>query len=219
MPDTELDDLEAELAGASSPEKQKRLSPAEWEQVKLYWEMGTHSLSQLADEFGIRADTIQKRLKADGIEKGARAHEVASATRESAKNELAEQAAENLKRVHSTKDDHYKWAEALAKLLMSEIVDAKQTGTAIGARDANITTLGKAAKTLEVLRKERYAILNLNKDDGDPDEMPELIISELNEEQIRDIQDAMRGVSVEDSLDISALESTGVVSEGEDSVD
>lgn len=219
MADTDLEDLEAELADASEETKQKRLSPAQWEQVKLYWEMGTHTLAQLSTEFGIRADTIQRRLKADGVEKGAKAHEVASATKDAAQDELAKQAAENLQRIHSTKDDHYKWAEAIAKLVMAEIIDAKTSKSAISLKDANITALGKAAKTLEVLRKERYAILNLDKDDGDPDEMPELIISELSEDQIKEIQDAMRGVQSGEGMDLSALEDDSVVNEGENLVD
>lgn len=215
--DKEIAALEGELED-EAPVKSKRLTPAEWERLKLLWEMGNHTLSKLSEEFGIRADTIQRRLSADSVQKGARAHEIAQESEDAVKDELAAQATEDLRRVHATKNDHYKWAEALAKLVMGEIVEAKNAKTAIGMRDANITTLGKAAKTLEVLRKERYALLNLDKEDGDPDDIPELLVAEMTEEQIKDLQASMRGVSSSpvDDLDLSALDNSDIVEEGSD---
>lgn len=195
---SDIEDLEAEIEGKTS--KQKRLSLAEWEQVKLLWEYGNHTLAELSDQFGIRSDTIQRRLKDEGIEKGAKAHEVANATATAMHDEMAKQAAENMKRIVETKNDHYRYAEALARMTMAEVVEAKNSRQALSTKDANLAALNKAAKTLEVLRKERWVLLGLDREDGDPEDMDELLISELSQEQIDAMQAEMRGLEYTDPL-------------------
>lgn len=215
MSETDIDDLEAALSDTAA--KSKRLTPAEWEQVKTLWEFGNHTLAQLAAQFGIRADTIQRRLKDDGVEKGARAHEAAQPGLSEVEDRLAKEAAENVRRINETKNDHYRFAEALAKMTMQEIINARTSKHEIGTKNGNITTLGKAAKTLEILRKERYSILGLDREDGDPDEMDELLISELSEDQIRQMQAEMRSVEYVDPLEgLDDLSGSPIVIEGED---
>ena len=211
---SDIEDLEAELEKPA--EKQKRLSPTEWEQLKLLWEYGDHTLTDLSDQFGIRPDTIQRRLKEDGIEKGARAHEVKNATATAMHEEMAKQAAENMKRVVETRNDHYRYAEALAKMTMSEVVEAKNSRQAIATKDANLAALNKAAKTLEVLRKERWILLGLDREDGDPEDMDELLISELSQEQIDAMQAEMRGFEYQDPLSDLSEDKDYVEETGED---
>lgn len=183
--DKDDSDLDTELEAAAPS---KRLSVAEWEQVKTMWEMGTATLAELSRNFGVRADTIQKRLKAEGIQKGARAGEVGAAVGE----EIANQAVVNTRRINQTKEDHYSYAEALAKMTMNEIISARRDRKPLAQVDANIAALNKAAKTLQILRSERYALLGLDKEDGDPDDIPELLISELTPEHIIEIQARLR---------------------------
>lgn len=195
-------DVEALEEGLDeAPAKQKRLTPAEWEQVKLLWEYGNHTLADLSKQFGIRPDTIQRRLKDDNVEKGARAHEIQAAASDAVHEEIAKQAAENVKRITETRNDHYRYAEALARMTMAEIVSAKSAGAAFSTKDANIAALGKAAKTLEILRKERWVILGLDREDGDPEDMDELMISELSPQQIEAMQAEMRGLEYTDPLE------------------
>lgn len=211
---SEIEELEKELE--ETPSKQKRLTPAEWERVKILWEYGNHTLAELSKEFGIRLDTIQRRLKDDGIEKGARAHEVKAATSEAAHDEMARQAADNVKRINETRNDHYRYAEALARMTMAEIVDAKNSKMALSTKDANLGALNKAAKTLEVLRKERWVLLGLDREDGDPEDMDELMISELSPQQIAAMQAEMRELDYKDPLG-DLIDDEGVVEEtGED---
>tara|TARA_R110000851_G_scaffold59347_11_gene137434 strand:- start:21583 stop:22233 length:651 start_codon:yes stop_codon:yes gene_type:complete len=213
MPDKmDIEDIEADLDDVSS--KHKRLNPAEWGQVKLLWEYGSHTLAQLSDKFGIRPDTIQRRLKDDGVSKGSKAHEVQEVQETAMHEEMAKQAAENTRRIVETRDTHYRYAEALARMTMSEVIKAKTDKRAMSTVDGNLAALNKAAKTLEVIRKERWVILGLDKEDGDPEDMDELLISELSQDQIDAMQREMRGLEYKDPLmdlevDKDFIEETG----------
>ncbi|MDX5412769.1 MAG: MarR family transcriptional regulator [Rhodobacterales bacterium] len=202
----------------SKPES-KRLSPAEWEALKLLWEYGNHTLADLSEKFGIRKDSIHDRLKRDGVQKGARAHEVGSMVADAENEEIARQAAETSKRIHATKNDHYNWAEAIGKLVMQELLDAKKTNKPVGLKNDNLSALNKAAKTLETIRKERYTILGLDTELGDPDDVDEMIVTELTEEQVTAMQRQMRGigemVSDLDMEELTDFDDDGIVIEGE----
>lgn len=216
----DIDDLEAELDETDTSKSSKRLKPHEWAQIRRIWAQGTHSLQQIADQFDVRKDTLQKRLKQDGIEKGSRAHEITETIDSSVEEEMARQAAENTRRINDTKNNHYLFAEALAKLAMNEVMTAKNERRAFSTIDGNITALNKTAKTLEILRKERYALLGLDREDGDPEDMDELIISELSEDQIAKLQAEMRGLespnSVDDMFELDDGDSDIIEETGED---
>lgn len=182
----DLGALEDEIESDPSPSA-KRLSPADWAQIKEFWELGTHSLQQLSDMFGIRRGSIHEKLKRDGVQKGSRAAEVAAM----ANSKVEEEAEKRVKRISETKEQHYQWSEALGKLVMNTVINAKNNGRLMTA-DPDLTALNKAAKTLEVVRKERWAILGLDKEDGDPEDIPEFMISELTAEQIAELHASMR---------------------------
>lgn len=215
-----VEDLEKELE--ETPKSSgNRLTALQWEEVKTLWELGANSLSQLSAKYGVRADTLQKRLKDAGVEKGAKAHLLAEAatdaTVSAAKDEASERAILHTQRINETKDAHYRYAEALAKLVMEEIISAKRDSKAFALVDNNIAALGKAAKSLQILRSERFVLLGLDKEDADPDDMPELLVTELTPEMIEQMQREMRGGATSDYSDLESLtrESDDVVEEGE----
>lgn len=188
MSDDDISDLEKELEGASEPPKPRRLTPAEWEQIKKLWEFGTVTLGDLEARFGIRKDTIQKRLKEEGIVKGSRAHEIG----EAAEAEIVDTAVQTTRRIQETKEAHYRYAEALSKIVMQEVVNTRKAGRPLVSIDGNLAALNKAARTLEVLRRERYKLLGLDQEDASPDEMPEMLVSEMTGDMIAEMQRKMR---------------------------
>jgi len=194
-----------------------RLTLSDWEQIRSLWELGTATLVQLAEQFGIRSDTIHRRLSKMGAVKGSRAHEISNAIGNGVNDEAALQAMEATKRINETKDDHYRWAEAIGKMTMQELIDAKKAGRVIATADANLGALHKAAKTLETIRLEPIILLGLDKEDGDPDEMPELLISELTPEMIETMQASMRGLEIDDldGLDVLTNSSEDTIEEDE----
>ena len=125
-------------------------------------------------------------------------------------DEMAKQAAENVKRIVETRNDHYRFAEVLARMTMGEIIAAKNAKQAFATKDANLAAL-------EVLRKERWVILGLDREDGDPEDMDELMITELSQEQIDAMQAEMRGLEYSDPMDSLSDDDNDVVDEeGED---
>jgi transposase-like protein len=175
------------MSSEEDSSKLKRLTDAEWAQVKTIWELGTMSLQEIADKYGVARQTLWRRLKDAGIERGSRAHESAQPI----EDEAARIAQITAKRVTETRESHYSFAEALSKMVMDAVLRARKEGRAISSADPDLAALNKAIKGLEVLRKERYAILGLDREDGDPNEEPELLISEMTPEMIQSVQDQL----------------------------
>lgn len=196
----DLEALEGELdaaGGDAGRVDRARLTDAEWERVKALWESGTVKLRELAEEFGVRIDSLQKRLKAEGVVKGARAYEQGEAVREKVKSDAERQ----VERIGHTKEQHYQYTEALAKLTMQTVLDARSGHKSFGSVDADLAALGKAMKVIALARQERYALLGLDKEDANPDELPELLVSELTPDQIEKIRRGMEQNHVDDGLD------------------
>lgn len=162
----------------------KHLTPAEWAEAKTLWELGKATLPELSERFGIRPETLSRKFAAEGIVKGAKAKEVESAVKE----EALDEATIVMRRIRETKEDHYTWSSVIAKLTMQTIVKAQSAGTAIAATGADLKALNNAMRILAKAREERWVVLGLDKESGDPEELPELMVSVLTPEQIEEIQ-------------------------------
>lgn len=196
---------------SSEEEFKKRLTDAEYEQAKTLYELGAKSLQDIADMFGVSRQTLWRKFKDNGVERGSRAHE----TTEVIEDEIAKQAEILAKRVTETRENHYVYADTLAKLVMTTIMKTRQEGRSIATADGELAALNKAIKGLEVLRKERYSLLGLDRDDGDPNEEPELLISEMTDDMIEAVR---AGLSTQaDNLDgiDELLDSIEIVDETE----
>lgn len=197
-----VDDLEENSDGLSVPvsaaSHTSAISKKAFLEAKDLWESGKHTLNDIAAKIGVPAPTLQRALRAAGSRKGSRAVVIAGEEKsvEARIDEL------QVRRIGETKEQHYSYAEALAKLTIDVVVTAKRNGLRFSTIDRDIAALGKAAKTMEVLRKERYAILGLDRDDmADPEDTPELMVSELTAEQIQEIRAQIeQGLVDEDDL-------------------
>lgn len=154
------------------------------------WESGDFIYEDLVKRFGKAASTFERHFKKHGIVKGAKA----AATKKKVEEKLASAAVDEVTvmavRVKETKEEHYKMAAALAKLTWNEILKTKQDGSPVAVALNNIKTLDAAMNVLTKARQERWAVLGLDRPDAvDPDELPELVISELTEEQIKELRD------------------------------
>jgi transposase-like protein len=157
----------------------RRLNREEWSEAVVLWESGQYSLSEIAGRYGIRADGLQRRFKAHGIKKGKWIASVAEGG--GTKADLLR------RRIEETKTAHYQYAAALAKLAMVKIVECHQKGHRYATINKDIRVLYQAAKTLAIIRRERYALLALD-EKGTDDEMPEFLLTELSAEQIEEIR-------------------------------
>jgi len=180
--------------------KYKTLTPLEYGKAKRLYELGSSTLTELAEQFGVKPQSLHERFGRDGVVKGSRVAEVL----EKMDTAISNEAEVSARRITETKEQHYKYAEAIAKMTMQSIINARSNGKAISTADADISALGKAAKALEITRRERYTLLGLDSDGIDPNEIDEILITEMTQEQIADLQAAATAIT-DNSEGIDAL--------------
>lgn len=167
----------------------KHLTAPEWAEACELWRSGSVTLNDLAHRFGKAAETFSRKFKAEGIVKGERVAEMQQQVQATVKKQINDDAAILAKRIRDTKEQHYAMAEGLSKLTWNEITQARQNNQPMAVAQNNLKALQTAAQTLKALREERWAILGLdNPDQITDDELPELVISELTQEQIMELQ-------------------------------
>lgn len=175
---------------AETEEKVRNLTARQWREAEAMWKSGDFTYEDLVKKFGKFKSTFERHFKKNKIKKG----ENADATKRQVEEKLAaaavNEATVTAVRIRETKEDHYKMASAIAKLTWNEILKTKQDGVPIAIAMNNIKTLDVAMGVLSKARTERWAVLGLDRPDAvDPDELPELIISELTDAQVKELRD------------------------------
>lgn len=205
--DAALDDEDAGDAG-------RRLTPAEWAQIKDLWELGTADATEICARFKIKPDTLAKRIKRAGIRRGSRAHEVAkantNATVKAAEKTAEELTAERKQKIEKTKSEHLQWTEILARQAMALIAKAKQEDRPFSTEDKNLKALERAMKIVVAARDERFTLLDAH-DEVDDRELPQLVIRDLTEAEIKARRDAQEADDAEilDETDDAAIAALG----------
>jgi hypothetical protein len=201
--------------------KARILTAKQWREAEAMWESGDFIYDDLVKKFGKSVSTFERHFKKNGIVKGAKA----AATKKKVEEKLAaaavDEAAVMAVRIRETKEEHYKMASALAKLTWNEILKTKQDGVPVAVALNNIKTLHAAMDVLHKARIERWAVLGLDRPDAvDPDELPELVIAELTDEQIKELRDRDDALLEDDTPthqgDGGSDDDNGVVEEGDD---
>lgn len=205
--DAALDDEDAGDAG-------RRLTPAEWAQIKDLWELGTADATEICARFKIKPDTLAKRIKRAGIRRGSRAHEVAkantAATVKATEKTAEELTAERKVKIEKTKSEHLQWTEILARQAMALIAKAKQEDRPFSTEDKNLKALERAMKIVVAARDERFTLLDAH-DEVDDRELPQLVIRDLTEAEIKARRDAQEADDAEilDETDDAAIAALG----------
>lgn len=201
-----------------------RLTEAQWLEVcQLRGE--DWSLPRLEEKFGISQAALSAGLKRRGVERGdamkARAAAVktaaTSATVTAAVAAAKSFADQRLERIEETKENHYKWADTLAKLAMKEIIDASTKKLPFSTVDANLRALRRAVAILNVARIERFEILDAMKH-IDEDELPELHIENYTDDELKMISKRSAEGDELDRLEMPeiSIPDTEVVVEGDE---
>jgi hypothetical protein len=195
----------------SAPAKpaRRRLTLKQWAEAEAMWESGNSIYDDLVAKFGGHVSTFERHFKRRGIVKGAKAAVVKKKVEQKLAAIAEGDAVVTAQRIRETKEDHYKFSVALARLAWNEIVVAREKKAPISVAMANLKALNMAMNVFKKTREERYSVLGLDRPDAiDVDELPELVISELTAAEV----DALRA---RDHLDIDGLEGA-VVATGDD---
>lgn len=168
----------------------RRLTPAQWAEVEAQWAAGTVTYEDLVAKYGCAMSTFERHFKKRKIGKGT----AAAATRKAVEDRLVaasiDEATILAARIKETKEQHYTMASNLGKLVWNELLEAKKAGAPMASAINNLKALDLAAAALKKVREERWAVLGLDRPDAvDPDEVPELQITELTADQIQALRD------------------------------
>jgi hypothetical protein len=196
----------------------KRLTDAQWKEIRDKFELGQARGGKLAQEYGVSAMAISKHFRKHGVVFGSRAHEL-NAPKASAPVATQTFAEKRDKRIEDTKEQAYQGAQAL-HLAMMKIMKESMTpgGSSFSTHQNSVKTLRGLAAILKDTTEIRYKVLDADSH-VDENDMPILPIEVLTDEEIED----MRNADLEDdgsemeAPDMSSiLESDGdeVVEEG-----
>lgn len=191
------------VQGPKTRKPKAHITLAQWEEIKAAWEMGTKTLSQLSQEYGIRPDSLCTKLKRAGVKKGARAHEIGEAARQA----TISQGELNAQRAVSVREQVFQYSDAIAKLTMKKVVDKSKDNTpgALEAIEGDIKVLHRAMDTIAKSRNERWIVLGLDKMELGDDDLPALVIGEMTADQIAEVQAELE--TVRDGLEEDEAES------------
>lgn len=166
----------------------KRLTPTEWGQIEEMWASGDFTLVDLATTFGANASYLSSALSKRGVEKGSKAEIYAEAAKDETAKEMISDAASNIKRIKDSKDEHYKYATAIAKLIFSVIAKAISEKTPLASVKDDVATLKLAMAGIQLARADRWAITGLDREPDAGDEIPVLPIEEFTQLELDEIE-------------------------------
>jgi hypothetical protein len=180
---------------AVKKKKASELTKFDYYQAKELFEMGAMKLDDLAKRYNVDKQSLSLRFSRDGIIEGIRLNEAMRHEPAALDDDIDIIMA----RAKDTKDEHYKWSTLLSKLAMRKIHKAEtgENGYDYETAEQEIRTISLAMKVTGEGRKERYAVLGLDKEDLLTNDLPELEISEMTEaevigvkrEQVKKLQD------------------------------
>ena len=136
----------------------------------------------------MNASYLSNALSKRGIEKGSKADIYIEKAQEEIQEEMLSEAAQNIRRIHESKGEHYKYARTIAKLIFTKIAQAVQNKQPISDVKDEILTLKNAMAALESARASRWAITGLDREPDAGDEIPVLPIEEFTDEEIEQLQ-------------------------------
>ncbi|KLV10201.1 DNA-binding protein [Photobacterium ganghwense] len=184
-------------------EKKRILTPSEWIELEVMWASGEYTLAALSEKSGMRPETLSRRFKARGVEKGSAA--TADAVREAVKEKMIDKSVERANLIASRQESYDKWAYNLGALVMKEVAEGARSHGGIGSAEESIKALQRASAALAKCYEVSHKALRMDDRDVRDDELPELMFAELTQEQVLELRKAQTG-DAEDIVDLDELE-------------
>lgn len=183
-----------------SSTKRVTLNTAKKAEAIAIWQAGTMTLTELAKKYKVNERTLSRLFEREGVKKNDNEETTKKLVEEAVENSIKKDAVIYAERVKATKEDHYKMANTLAKLIFSKLITIEKEGKSAGSISGDLKSYHLAVASLKILREERYATLGIRPDDAGEDRpLPDLIVQELTVEDIREMS---KGNMVnEDDLD------------------
>jgi hypothetical protein len=168
-------------------------------EIILMWKSGQFTLDQIATRVGAHRNTIVRLIKVAGVKKGQDSAAILAKAKERLEQEQQSEAEEVAKRIKETRNSAYKLLDVVDKMIAIEITEARKEKAHIGTRINNMKALNIASDTVLKNWRGRAEILGIADKAPDDADLPSLEITEMTNEQIREMQQRQAAFD-EDSL-------------------
>ncbi len=179
-------------------EAKKRMSPAQWAEARAMWASGEFNLDQISEKYGVTRETLSRRFNKDGVKKGE------AAIDKKIEAEIIDKAVKNVdkwtERGEQARESHFKALDMLHKMTVKTLVDA-QRGKGLFTAQPDLKALQMGATTLGLIRQHQWAVIGLDKELGEEDDIPELLVRSLTPDEVQRIR-SMQGQLPEDDIEI-----------------
>ncbi len=176
----------------SDPVKKKKgvrhLDPKRRSDIISMWKSGQFTLEQIAARVGTHKTTVVRIIKVSGAKKGETAEIILAKAKEKLEIEQQSEVEAQIKRIKETRNSAYKMLDAFEKLVAVEITTARNSKQEIGTRINNFKTLHIGADIILKSWRGRAEILGIADQKPDDMDIPDLNITEMTNEQIREMQ-------------------------------
>jgi NACalpha-BTF3-like transcription factor len=185
----------------AAPIRRVVLNTAKKAEAIAFWKAGTMTLEELSKKYKVNVRTLSRLFERVGAKKNDTGDITKKIVETAVENSLINDANIYAQRVKDTKEEHYKMATTLAKLIYAKVITQQKENKAMGAIAGDIKTLHLAIMAIKVSREERYATLGIHADDVAEDRpLPDLIVQELTAEDIREM--SKDNMVTDDDLDL-----------------
>lgn len=180
------------------------LTPRDWAEIEELWSMGEVTLDDLSKRYKVSTTHLSRTLSERGVKKGSKAAEIQAQIKERVHEQQMSNTVEMLRRIEETKEEHYKYAQTLSKLIFKLIAKQIQEKRSVSAIKDDIKTLRDSLQALQIARNERWAVLGLDKDADTGQESTTLIVQEMTAQDVEEVRDRYRKSSLAD--DVASVE-------------
>lgn len=154
------------------------------------WRNGDTTLPDLAKQFGMSTRTFTRLFSEAGVEKGEAKAEIQKAVEEELRKRSATKVGVIASRIEETREEHYRMASGLTKLMWAKIVETRTNKEAISTAMNDIKTIKEALSALAMAQEQRFVALEVGveKPKTSDDDLPMLGVAELTKEEIEEIR-------------------------------
>lgn len=182
--------------GSEEEKKGKRLTPAEWAEIRNLYEMGMMKAKDLAEKFGVSRSAISQYFTKHGVVWNSRKEEMEKKVEES----VVTFAMKRKQRIEETKTQTYELDAAINAFARKLLSDAIKGSVPLSTRDKELKALHKLAVVNTLTRQGRYTVLDAERE-IDEAELPELHFQDVSKKEI----EALREQEDEDLEDLLSI--------------
>lgn len=175
---------------ARKPRTKQKIPTSVKTELLTLWRLGEATKPELSKKYGISEDRLTDLFDREGVKKGEAAAEIAAKRAAALEAALTLDPAVHARRVFDTKNETYRYIEMVRKLAAKAIVTCQQNGLPLGSIQNDMKALREAAQTFKVCREEAFVVLGIKEDDSGDDQLPDLVITGLDDEQIEELRNA-----------------------------